>query len=150
MQVKEVTIELTEGEKDLPRCRELIDRTAAEAGFMGKDKWSVVSAVFEACVNAITHGWKTPDKYAKLTIRLHDDRLEAIVKDHGYGCALSPEGTMPPPDSRRGRGIPLMKRFMDKIEFDSSDGCKVILVKYLPGRNHLLGTTVYKMQDDMV
>lgn len=134
MPVKEVAIEFFEGMKDLPRCRKTIEKTAAEMGFTGKDKWGIVSAVFEACVNAITHGWKTPDKYARLTIRLYDDRLEAVVKDHGYGCIPSPEEDMPPPASRRGRGIPLMKKFMDKIEFDSSDGCKVILIKYLHGK----------------
>ncbi|MEN6372319.1 MAG: ATP-binding protein [Armatimonadota bacterium] len=132
MPVKEVAIKFSEGMKDLPKCRELTEKSAAEIGFTGKDKCGIVSAVFEACVNAITHGWKAPDKYAKLTIRLYDDRLEAVVEDHGCGCIPSPANNMPPPASRRGRGIPLMKKFMDKIEFDNSDGCKVILTKYLP------------------
>lgn len=135
MAVKEVTIELTEGVKDLPRCRRLAECAASETGFEEKDRWEIVSAIFEACVNAVTHGEKELSAPARLTLSLYDDRLEAVVKDHGDGCLSRPTGVMPHPVSRRGRGIPLMKSFMDEITIDSSDGCKVALVKYLPGRN---------------
>lgn len=133
MAFRETTIEINEGLKDLPRCREMIKSTVAEMGFSKPDRWGIVSSVFEACVNAVTHGWKGAGKgHATLSVRMFNDRLEAVVKDSGDGCGIMPTGVMPTAASNRGRGIPLMMSFMDEVKIDSGNGCKVTLVKYLP------------------
>jgi len=129
MDIKEKTIEINDGIKDLPKCREMIKSTVAEMGFSKPDRWGIVSAVFEACVNAVTHGWKG---HATLTVRMLNDRLEAVVRDSGDGCKIIPTGIMPSPAANRGRGIPLMMNFMDEVKIDSNNGCKVTLIKYLP------------------
>jgi serine/threonine-protein kinase RsbW len=133
MVVKDVAVELTEGVKDLPRCRKIINDVVSDMGFAERERWEIVSAVFEACVNAVTHGWG--GGYAKLILKPCCDHLEAIVDDHGDGCSTSPAGIMPPPASWRGRGIPLMKSFMDEVKFYNNDGCKVVMVKYLNCKN---------------
>jgi serine/threonine-protein kinase RsbW len=125
-------IKLSASDKDLARCRAEIQNSAAALGFHGEDLWGVVSAVFEACVNAVTHGKTNNHCRAYLSIRTSGNRFEAIVSDSGCGFTCPSPTPMPSPKANRGRGIPLMKMFMDEVKFDNSDGCKVTLIKYLP------------------
>lgn len=128
----ELTLELTNGGADLTAAREATLELALSMGFSGQDLWSIVAAVFEACVNAVTYGSKGSSEPVVLHLRAHDDRFEAVVKDFGPGFACPPVIRMPPPPTPRGRGIPMMKMFMDRVEFDNRNGCQVTLVKYLP------------------
>ena len=126
-------IKLSASDKDLARCRAEIQKRASAQGFSGEDLWGVVSAVFEACVNAVTHGKNGSDCEAYLFIRTSENRFEATVSDSGNGFDCPSPTPMPSPKANRGRGIPLMKMFMDEVRFESDDGCRVTLVKYLPG-----------------
>jgi serine/threonine-protein kinase RsbW len=129
----EMTIELKNGVDDLHVTRDETAEIAKQMGFEDHDLWGIVSAVFEACVNAVTHGSVDAcDHPVVLTIRNSENRFEAVVQDHGKGCFPPPESPMPSPDSRRGRGIPLMRAFMDEVTFDYVGGCRVTLVKILP------------------
>lgn len=128
----ETIVHISSGIEDLPRCREAALNAARNMGFPEADVLRIVSAVFEACVNAATHG-RVRSAAAILTIRTYDDRIEAVIKDFGDGCENVGDTVMPPPTSIRGRGIPMMKLFMDDVRFEIGDGCRVTLTKYLPG-----------------
>ncbi|MCC6446701.1 MAG: ATP-binding protein [Armatimonadetes bacterium] len=128
--LQEKIVLLSDGAKKLAECRETTQQVASEMGFNGQDLWGIVSAVFEACVNALTHGRQQGREPVMLILRAFDDRLEAVVKDRGKGFACPPAVAMPPVSSMRGRGIPLMKSFMDDMKVESGDGCIVTLVKY--------------------
>ncbi len=129
-----LTMKLSASKFNLAQCREVIEKRAEAAGFDSGDLWGIVSAVFEACVNAVTHGNGTGKHSADLSIHTYPDRLVVIVKDHGHGFVCPTETPMPPVTSQRGRGIPLMKAFMDEVRFENDNGCKVTLIKYLHRR----------------
>lgn len=126
--IAETRVILRRGEDDLPLCREAAQKAAAAAGFEGQVLGDIVCAVFEACVNAVTHG--RSGQAATLRIRVYEDRLEAVVKDSGRGLDTPPGGPLPPPTVPHGRGIPLMRAFMDEVKLDDSNGLQVTLVKY--------------------
>lgn len=129
--MKELAFTISDAKKDLPICRESIKNAAEEMGFKGNDLGDIVAAVFEACVNAVTYGCKSPSGTVNLRIRTYDERFEAVVKDSGNGFPCPESLLMPSLDSSRGRGIPLMKKFMDEVVFEDDQGCKVTLTKYL-------------------
>ncbi|HEX2952248.1 MAG TPA: ATP-binding protein [Armatimonadota bacterium] len=126
------TIEISDGPRDLPLCREAAESAARDMGFVGEDLYDIVTAVFEASVNAFTHGCVGTDEPATVTIYTHPDRFEAIIRDHGKGFQCPTDAPIPPAIVRRGRGIPLMKALMDEVYFEYDNGCKVTLMKRLP------------------
>ncbi|MBI2844828.1 MAG: anti-sigma regulatory factor [Armatimonadetes bacterium] len=127
----EVTLELDNIKRDLPRTRDIVLDAARDIGFTDSDAWCIVSAVFEACANAVVHGRRGCQGRITLSVRTYDDRLEAIVQDTGAGFTCPAKSPVPPPTSRRGRGIPMMKAFMDEVRFEYDGGCRAVLVKHL-------------------
>ena len=123
--------QILKNEAELSRWREEILAAASRMGFPEQECYGIASAVFEACANALHHGPKDCHGKISLLIRMSGDRFEAVIEDPGKGFACPPETSMPPATSRRGRGIPLMKHFMDDVRFETNGGCKVILIKYL-------------------
>jgi len=95
---------------------------------------NVVTSVIEAIANAITHGNKT-DVTKKIAIAIHVDQhtLNIEIQDEGNGFdvanlpnPLAPENLLKP----SGRGIFLIKSFMDRVEFDFQEkGAKLIMQK---------------------
>ena len=88
----------------------------------------------EALINAIRHGNKMDkDKSVFLKVDVDNDRLEIEVKDEGSGFDYE---NIPSPTQGEnlqkvsGRGIFLMKNFMDKVEF-SDGGSRVKMIKHL-------------------
>jgi serine/threonine-protein kinase RsbW len=139
---EELIIELPAKKTDLARCRAEVEKRAAAMGFKGDDLWGIVSAVFEACANAITHGrniqsdHKEPHDRFTLSISTCKDRFKAVIKDSGDGFICPSNAPMPTPAARRGRGIPMMKAFMDEVKFERDKGCKVTLITYLRAAAH--------------
>jgi serine/threonine-protein kinase RsbW len=95
---------------------------------------NVVTSVIEAIANAITHGNKA-DVAKKVAIAIHVDQhtLNIEVQDEGNGFdvtnlpnPLASENLLKP----YGRGIFLIKSFMDRVEFDFQEkGTKLIMQK---------------------
>jgi len=131
MSAEMIEKQILKNEAELPRWREQTLVAASGMGFPEQECFGIASAVFEACANALHHVPKDCRGNISLLIRTSDDRFEAVVEDPGKGFACPPETTMPPATSRRGRGIPLMKHFMDEVKFETNGGFKVILTKYL-------------------
>lgn len=127
----QLLLELADARRDIPRTRNAVLQIAGRMGFDREYLWGIVSAVHEACANAVTHGAKGSLRPAKVTLLNRSDRFEAIISDFGEGCwGQLGYATMPPPMAARGRGIPLMKAMMDEIRFICDGGCTVKMVKY--------------------
>lgn len=104
----------------------------AEAGY-----WPVL-AVREAVMNAVLHGNKEDaGKQVTVNYRVMDGRLEVGVCDQGSGFdpvklrdPLSAENLL----KEGGRGVYLMRQFMDEVEFSfpAGGGTCLRLVKQLP------------------
>jgi len=131
--LEEQTLELSNRTSDLNHCRQAAFNAAMTLGFSRIESWNITAAFVEACANAIEHGNKGIDKPVSVTVRALPDRFEAIIRDHGEGFICPDKSPIPPPSSTRGRGIPLMKLYMDEVAYKTENGCEVTLIKYLPG-----------------
>lgn len=92
-----------------------------EAGFDKKTIFSLKLALEEALRNAVVHGSvDNKNLLVEVTCRISSDSVELIVKDHGKGFdydnvddPTTEENLLKP----NGRGIFLMKSFMDRVDF---------------------------------
>lgn len=101
--------------------------------FEDVDRDAVAISVIEACTNAIQHGHKTTaDKRVELSFTIGENSLSIVVEDHGAGFTPLRAEDQTPPDllATRGRGIYIMRSMMDEVEFDFSNGTRVLLVKH--------------------
>src|SRR5580692_5137812 len=101
-------------------------RVAAEAGFGDDDQYRIGLAVHEGVMNAFQYGnEQRRERKIHLAFELHEDKLVIHVIDQGAGCRIENV----PVDS--GRGVLLMKAFMDEVEVLSSEagGAKLVMAK---------------------
>ena len=88
------------------------------------DCFAIRMAIEEALMNAIKHGNKcNPDKPVHLVMRLTDDTFYARIKDQG--CGFDPDAIRDPTtdenvDKPCGRGVMLMKNFVDSVAYNDA------------------------------
>lgn len=110
-------------------------RVAAVAGFSEDDQYKIGLAVHEGVMNAFQYGNKQRrERKIHLIFEVHDEKLVIHVVDQGAGFRLSDV-----PDPREdenvledsGRGVLLMKAFMDEVDVLSSaaGGAEVVMAK---------------------
>jgi anti-sigma regulatory factor (Ser/Thr protein kinase) len=115
----------------LTNIRDLVEDAAGQVGFSVSEVQRIVTAAYEAVVNAATHGSPLEGKNSiEIDVRAYPDKLVIEVQDQGDGFPASLSEKMPDTSSRRGRGIPLMYALVDEVRFDDSSGGKVTLIKY--------------------
>src|ERR1700680_1647292 len=114
---------------------------AARAGFDANECGHIAFAVREATLNAVLHGNRyDPAKRVTLSFDSGPDALTVAVRDEGPGLnparlphPLAPENLL----KESGRGIFLIRTFMDEIHFRTmSPGTEIIMIKFVrgPGR----------------
>jgi serine/threonine-protein kinase RsbW len=97
---------------------------AKNAGFPSSRIEDLKTSVAEACINAVQHGNKgKPDARVLVAISLKQDTLLISVFDEGDGFKTEPKDPdidriMENLDPPVGFGVFLMKRLMDKVEFN--------------------------------
>jgi len=99
-----------------------IDTITREAGINQENYGKIMVSVMEAVNNAILHGNKSDEsKLVEITMELTDDQLLVTVTDQGKGFK---PGEVPDPtepdniEKLSGRGVFLMTKLADKIEFN--------------------------------
>ena len=124
--VKNVHAEVSE------QCRRILE-AASQIGFSSEDIFAIHLSMEEALINAIKHGNKAdPARNITISYSVTTDRLEISISDEGGGFNYR---NLPDPREEEniyknsGRGILLMRSYMDKVEFNSSGNC-VHMVKY--------------------
>ncbi len=116
----------------LPEIERFVIEHAPEKQLDKKKINDLSLSIAEAASNAIKHGNKS-DKKKKVhvSVKIFSDRITITIKDEGAGFVLKdvPDPTLPEnllKDS--GRGIYIMKSFLDKVEFNfTPSGTEVIL-----------------------
>jgi serine/threonine-protein kinase RsbW len=110
-------------------------RAASVAGFGEDDQYKIGLAVHEGVMNAFQYGnEERRERKIHLTFVLHEEKLEIHVVDQGAGFRLE---DVPDPRhdenvlSDSGRGVLLMRAFMDEVDVVSSaaGGAKVVMAK---------------------
>ena len=113
-------------------------RVAEAAGFGEDECYRIGMSVREGMINAFHYGnQERPDKKIHLAVDLTPDKMVIHVLDEGAGFDL---GSVPDPLaeenllSTSGRGIFLMRAFMDEFEVVSgrTGGAEIIMAKKLP------------------
>ena len=118
-------------------AEELAVKMAENAGFEEDDLHKIAMSVRETMVNAVVHGNRyNAHKKVHVKVSGGPGRLEIKIADQGDGFELE---ALPDPLAENnllrnsGRGIFLIKAFMDEVEVKRGDpvGTEVTLVKYL-------------------
>ncbi|MGW4370571.1 ATP-binding protein [Nocardia takedensis] len=80
-------------------------------------------AVDEACANAIEHGHRDGHGLVRVQARLADGLIRVTVRDQGTWVARDgrPDATRGYPDSRRGRGLALMRALVPDTRVDITE-----------------------------
>jgi serine/threonine-protein kinase RsbW len=119
-------------------AEEKASRIATELGFAEEEVMQISMAVREGAVNAVLHGNAySPDKKVILAFERTPDGLVITIRDQGKGInlnnipnPLAPENLL----KTSGRGIFLMRSFMDEVEIrPSQSGTEVKLIKHVHG-----------------
>lgn len=116
-------------------AEEMATRVATVAGFGEDDQYKIGLAVHEGVMNAFEYGnQQRRERKIHLTFELHDDQLVIHIVDQGGGFRMEDI-----PDPREdenvledsGRGVLLMKAFMDEVEVLSSPagGAQLVMSK---------------------
>jgi anti-sigma regulatory factor (Ser/Thr protein kinase) len=124
----------------------VVDRVSDSVGeYMGFDEEernAVAISAVEAATNAIQHGCESDEtKCVTMSYYMEGDLLRVTVHDPGVGfdpdakeCAMEETGVC------RGRGIAIMKSFMDEVLFDFDEGTLVTLLKRRSSASQSTGT----------
>jgi serine/threonine-protein kinase RsbW len=133
-------------ESYLVYIRAIVADLAGKVGFDEHEIAKIEIAVDEACSNVVKHAysanqewcWRHRDPEIRLDVRTAGDCLVIEINDHGQRFDFA--NYRPTEiDSRLremnpgGYGIPIMRRFMDEVQYSSNDqtGNTLRLVKYL-------------------
>ena len=120
---------------DTSQGREIQEKIIAlleDRSFSERDLFGVRLALEEAIVNAIKHGnGMDASKQVHIDCTFQEDRVKIVIRDEGPGFDVQ---SVPDPtadenlDKPGGRGIMLMRSFMNRIEYNDS-GNRIVLVK---------------------
>jgi anti-sigma regulatory factor (Ser/Thr protein kinase) len=92
-----------------PYIRRPLESWLSERGIDEDRRFSIISAVGEAIANAIEHAYSGTPGTVRLSVRIENAMVRVYIED----C-----GVWRPAEKRdeRGRGIPLMRALMDRVE----------------------------------
>ena len=118
------------------KAEQIVLESARSAGFDEEVCGRIGIAVREAMANAVLHGnRRDPVKRVTLSMETTPERLTIAVRDEGAG--MDPAAVADPLDPANlmkgsGRGIFLIRAFMDEVEFpDVSPGTEICMTKFL-------------------
>src|SRR6201998_3522965 len=119
-------------------AEEKAPRVAPDLGFPEDEVMQISMAVREGAVNAVLHGNAyAPDKKVILAFERTGSELVITIRDQGKGMDLSKIPNPLAPENllkTSGRGIFLMRSFMDVVEIrPSQTGTEVKLIKHVRG-----------------
>lgn len=136
---KENKITVSTFTKNLHLIRNFVEQAALNSGIERSKADEIVLAVDEACTNIIKYTYKLEDKH-KISVKTFNKNNEFIVEITYRGKGFDPN-KVKSPDIREyfkkyrvgGLGIPLMRKFMNKIEYNyiKPNLNKLILIKQI-------------------
>jgi serine/threonine-protein kinase RsbW len=138
MTEQRVSYTLDSSLETIDNAEEKATRFATELGFGEDEVMQISMAVREGAVNAVLHGNAyAPDKKVTLAFERTGSELVITIRDQGKGMDLSKIPNPLAPENllkTSGRGIFLMRSFMDVVEIrPSSTGTELKLIKHVHG-----------------
>lgn len=122
--------------------REVVNKICLEMGFTPHDSGLIITAIWEAALNAVTHGSPGGIKdHVTVRITADDDVLKVRITSRNRNFNLPDNKPNLVPTSKRGRGLPIIYAFMDEVKLiEDEDGITMHLMKRLPQSTASLGT----------
>src|SRR5215469_835322 len=119
-------------------AEETASQLASEAGFDDEEVMKIAMAVREAAVNAVLHGNAyDPGKKVRVDFERTNRELVITIRDQGKGLDMSKIPDPLAPENllkTSGRGIFLIRSFMDEVEINPSQtGTEIKLIKHVHG-----------------
>jgi len=105
----------------LAPLRRTVRRWLREGGATTAAEHEILVACGEACANVIQHAYGAREGMLDVELARVDDAVQVTIRDTG--------GWRPPSVDEGGRGIPLMRGFMDSVEVDSGEGGTVVRMR---------------------
>lgn len=138
MTVNRVSYALDSSLESVNQAEESALQFAKKTGFNEDDVQRISMAVREGVVNAVLHGNQyDPNKKVRISFETSNNALVIRIADEGPG--LDP-GSIPDPLAPEnllktsGRGIFLIRAFMDEVQFKSlNPGTEITLIKRVGG-----------------
>ena len=113
-------------------CQELMDEVLS-CGLTEDDSFGIHLALEEALTNAVKHGNQSdPEKMVIVDCLISPEKFDISITDEGTG--FNPDGLPDPRLSDNlfkccGRGVLLIKSYMDTVEFNDRGNC-VHMIKF--------------------
>lgn len=134
MQTKVIPSKLDEAVKWIDEIVSQVRRL----GYGPDDVFSIRLCLEEALTNAITHGNKEdPEKAVVVEYELTPEQLKICVEDQGEGFDPS---ELPDPTSNAhllspsGRGVFLIRQFMDNVSYNPKGNCITLVKRNRPAK----------------
>lgn len=141
--MKEITITMSAYLGFLPGVRTAIGRIAYNFGFDDTESYEIETIIDEICSNAIEHGSKGGNKDVTVDCKFDKKVVEISIRDSGSPSfkvkevmtecerLMAEEAEKIRLETiRRGRGLMIVKNFVDKFDISSSsDGTLVHILK---------------------
>lgn len=112
-----------------------VEKRLAAAGWDEGSVARIGMGIHEAFINAIQHGSKeSPEKPARVSLSITPEEVRVTVRDEGPGFDWKKVSNPTEEENLMkvsGRGIFLMRRFFDAVEFNEA-GNEVTLIKRKP------------------
>ncbi len=136
MKTAKVSYQLASALESVETAAKAAGELAAQCGFSEEIRFGIDLAVREATVNAIRHGNQfDAAKQVTLSFETTPEQLTIKVRDEGKGLdpAIVPDPLAPENVFKgSGRGLLLMRTFMDKVEVANlAPGTEITLTKFL-------------------
>jgi anti-sigma regulatory factor (Ser/Thr protein kinase) len=117
--------------------RHFVSALCALAKYSEDETESIALVTTEILNNSIEHGAKGPDDEIGMTMTVTSERFRCEVVDPGKGgdvfakAAISRAGRMPDLEEPRGRGLFLIKSYMDEmtVTWDPKNGTRLVVSK---------------------
>ncbi len=123
-----LTFSITSTPQAAKLIRNAVDRFLAKRYPRTDASRELLMALGEALANAVEHGASAQD--IVVTVLSRDCEVEVTVQDHGPGFSfcIPAVKSLPPFDSERGRGFPIIASCTDSLEVDSRPGSGTRLI----------------------
>lgn len=117
----EKTLKIISKIENLRKVEKLVDELSSDYNISADIYGNILIAALEAANNAILHGNKLDEKkFVNITVIMETQKLSIKIDDEGNGFDYKnvPDPTAPENiENVNGRGIFLMEKLSDKIEF---------------------------------
>jgi anti-sigma regulatory factor (Ser/Thr protein kinase) len=118
---EQLEYEVPASARELAGVRHLMRRWVAANGGTDDDCAAVAVAVTEACANAVEHAYESATGTIQITAVRDGETATITIADQG--------AWREPRRGNRGRGIPVMKEFVDEISIDRSEAGTTVEIR---------------------